>query len=113
MKATFSLLQKMVGICIVVSSAGCAMLDDAHDDHWHSVAVKDVVRRADLPTDVDRCCVDAQAGAASDKVAVVQYRVGKGLYSHAFVTRPEDRVNVSDRVAVNPRLCALRLASPG
>ena len=113
MKATFSLAQRVVGIGIALSSAGCAMFDDAHDDHWRNVVVKDLVRRADLPTDVDRRCVDARAGADNDKVAVVQYRVGKGLYSHAFVTRLEDQVHVSDRVAVNPKLCALRLASPG
>lgn len=88
------------------------MLDDAHDDHWRSLVVKDLVRRADLPADVDRRCVDARTGADNDKVAVVQYRVGRAFYKHAFLTFPEDQVRMNDRVAVNPKLCALRLASP-
>jgi hypothetical protein len=113
MKAIFLLALRVVGLGILVLGAGCAIFDDAHEDHWRKLVVKDLVRRADLPMDVDRRCVDAQPGADSDEVAVVQYRVGKSLYSHAFVTRPEDQVHVSERVAVNPRLCALRFASPG
>ena len=88
------------------------MFDDAHDDHWRNLVVKDVVRRADLPADVDRRCVDARAGADNDQVALVQYRVGKGLYSHAFVAGPEALLHVNDRVAVNPKLCALRRTGP-
>ena len=112
MKEGYALAPSVVGICVAVSSAGCAIIDDSHDDHWRLVVVKDLVDRVNLPPEVDRRCVDARAGADKDKVAVVQYRVGKGLYSHAFVTRPGDQVHVSDRVAVNPKLCVLRLAGP-
>lgn len=113
MKTCFAPALRAVGLGIAITSAGCAIVDDAHDDHWRPVVVKDLVYRSSLPADVDRRCVDARAGANSDRVAVVQYRLGRGLYNHAFVTRAEDQLRVSDRVSVNPKLCALRLADPG
>ena len=99
------------GLLVAICGAGCAIVDDAHEDHWRTLVVKDIVRRADLPVDVDPQCVNARAATDTDRIAVVQYRIGRAPYRHAFVLRAEDQVNVGDRVAVNPRLCTVRAAA--
>lgn len=98
----------LVGLLVGICGAGCAIVDDAHEDHWRTLVVTDIVHRADLPADVDPQCVNARAAPDTDRIAVVQYRVGRAPYRHAFVLRAEDQVKVGDRVAVNPRLCMVR-----
>ena len=112
MNAEHRTLLILLGPFLVAAVAGCAVVDENHDDHWRTLVVKDIVRRAELPADVDPQCVNARAATDNDRIAIVQYRVGRAPYRHAFVLRSEDQVKVGDRLAVNPRLCAVRASSP-
>ena len=103
-------LRILLGLLLAVSGAGCAMVDDTHEDHWRTLVVTNIVGRAELPANVDAHCVNPSTASESDSIVVVQYRIGRAPHRHAFVLRAEDQVNVGDRVAVNPRLCALRVA---
>lgn len=93
---------------IVVAGAGCAMLEDDHEDHWRGLTVIETVRRSDLSEDINSRCVVERNAADDDQVAVVQFRGGRALHAMAFVLPRGTSVKAGDRISVNPRLCAVR-----
>lgn len=108
MNAEQRILSILLGPILVVTVAACAVIDENHEDHWRTLTVKDIVHRTELPDDVDLRCVNDRAATDNERIAIVQYRAGRSSYRHAFVLRSDDPVKVGDRVAVNPRLCAVR-----
>lgn len=101
-------------VLFVSLCSGCAFSDDNHEDHWRRLHVLEVMRRANLPLDVDNSCLERGPAQEVDLIAVVKYRVGRALHRHAFVLPVDSRTAVGDTIEVNPRLCSIRLTSqPG
>ena len=98
--------------CLVVEicGAGCAIVDDAHEDNWRNLVVTNVLRRADLPADVNLKCVNARTAKDDDTTAIVQYRTRRALHRIAFVLPLENQVAVGDHLSANTKLCIVRAA---
>ena len=104
-----NLLRLSVWSCwLACFAAGCAAFDDSHEDHWRTMTVVSVVRRADVPASVDTHCADARHAGSDDQVAVLQFRGARALHLQAFVLPEATDALVGRRLLANGRLCQVR-----
>lgn len=108
MDSSIAFLRRFLLSCVAVAGAGCAMLDDDHEDHWRRLTVIETVRRSDLSDDINSRCIVERTAADDDRVAVVQFRSGRALHAMAFALPRGTLVKAGDRISVNPRLCATK-----
>jgi hypothetical protein len=98
----------VAGCCLALGASGCASRS-GESAQWRSAVVREVLDYDQVPADVDRRCIDGRPEAQGHAVAIVGYRVGRGLYMHAVPVDPPLQVHPGERVAVHPSLCRLKL----
>jgi hypothetical protein len=98
----------LAGSCLALGGSGCASRFD-ESAQWRNAVVREVLDYSQVPADVDRRCVDGRPEAQGQAVAILGYRVGRGLYLHAVPVDPSMQLHPGERVAVHPSLCRVKL----
>lgn len=104
-------------ITTALAAAGCSSLfDGSADSQQRDAVVVRTMQYAELPSGVDRRCVESPKPGDSGSVTIARYRVNRAPYLQAFTTDAAQQLRSGDRVWAAPRLCSIQLKtarSPG